>query len=53
MLIKDVNIKTLVSGDKSFRIVLESLYAEDINELSTLANELEIEVTFDNTTKTS
>ena len=47
MLIKDVNIKTLVSGDKSFRVVLEALYPEDIEELSALANELEIEVEFD------
>ena len=47
MLIKEVNVKTLVSGDKSCRIILESIYPQDINELSTLADISEIEVTFD------
>ena len=47
MLIKDFNVKTLVSGDKSCRITLESIYPRDIDDLSKLANELEITVTFD------
>ena len=47
MLIKDFNVKTLVSGDKGCRITLESLYSEDIKDLARLANEIEIEVEFD------
>lgn len=47
MLIKDFNVKSLVSGDKSCRITLESIYPKDIDDLSKLANELEITVTFD------
>lgn len=46
MLVKDVNVKTLVTGDKSCRIVLESLYPQDIKELSVLASETELEVEF-------
>ena len=46
MLVKEVNVKTLVSGDKSCRVVLESLRPEDIEELSKLSNETEIEVEF-------
>ncbi len=46
MLVKEVNVKTLVSGDKSCRVVLESLSPEDIEELSKLSNETEIEVEF-------
>ena len=48
MLIKEVNVKTLVSGDKSCRITLESIYPQDINDLFTLADISEIMVTFDN-----
>ena len=48
MLIKEVNVKTLVSGDKSCRITLESIYPQDINDLSSLADITEIMVTFDN-----
>ena len=47
MLIKDVNVKTLVSGDKSCRIVLESINPQDIPDFAQLANEIEIQVTFD------
>ncbi len=47
MLVKEVNVKTLVSGDKGCRITLESLYSEDIEGLARLANEIEIEVEFD------
>lgn len=47
MLIKEVNIKTLVSGDKSCRVLLESLYNDDIDDLSRLANKREINVEFD------
>ena len=48
MLIKEVNVKTLVSGDKSARIVLESLSPNDIDDLSMLSNLVEVWVTFDN-----
>lgn len=51
MLIKEVNVKTLVSGDKSCRVVLESLSPNDIDELSTLSNLIEVWVTFDNENK--
>jgi hypothetical protein len=47
MLLKDLNIKTLVSGDKSARIVLETLNPQDVSELAKLADEMEISVTFD------
>ena len=48
MLIKDLNIRSLVSGDKQARIVLETLRPEDIPELAKLADKMEIEVSFDN-----
>ena len=47
MLIKEVNVKTLVSGDKSARVILESLSPDDIDELSMLSNLVEVWVTFD------
>jgi hypothetical protein len=53
LLIKDIAIKTLVSGDKSARITLETLYPEDVKNLADLADEMEIEVTFDKEKKTS
>ena len=46
MLIKDINTKTLVSGDKQTRVVLESLYPADIKNLAKLSDILEVEVTF-------
>jgi hypothetical protein len=46
-LIKDITIRSLVSGDKSARIVLESLDYRDIPEISKLAELLEVEVRFD------
>ena len=46
MLIKDINIKSLVSGDKSARITLETLQPQDITELAKLSDKMEIEVTF-------
>lgn len=51
MLIKEVNIKTLVSGDKSARIILESLSPDDIDELSMLSSLVEVWVTFDKDNK--
>ena len=46
LLVKDIQIKTLVSGDKSARIILETLYARDIEQLAKLADVLEVEVDF-------
>lgn len=46
MLLKDLNIKTLNTGDKSARVVLETLRPEDIVELKELADVMEVEVYF-------
>ena len=46
LLIKDLNIKSLVSGDKSARITLETLFQQDIPELAKLADQMEIDVDF-------
>jgi hypothetical protein len=46
MQIKDVNIKTLVSGDKSGRIILEVIHPEDIAVLKDMLELNEIEVKF-------
>ena len=46
LLIKEINIKALVSGDKQARITLETLEPSDIPELAKLAEEMEIEVEF-------
>ena len=47
LLIKEINIKSLVSNDKQARITLETLEPGDIRELAKLAEEMEIEVIFD------
>jgi hypothetical protein len=46
LLVKDLNIKTLNTGDKSARIVLETLYPDDIPTLALLSDKTEIEVVF-------
>jgi hypothetical protein len=46
VLIKDITIKSLVSGDKAGRIVLETLYPEDIEILAQLASLTEVKVEF-------
>lgn len=46
-LVKDVNIKTLVSGDKSARLVLETLYPQDVKKFAELSERLEISVEVD------
>ena len=46
LLIKDINIKSLVSGDKSARITLETLVPRDIPALANMAEMMEIEVEF-------
>ncbi len=53
MLIKKIDIKTLVSGDKSARIELESLRPEDIGKIASLSNVREIEVEFDTNSQSS
>ena len=47
MLVKDLNIKTLNTGDKSARITLETLYPQDITQLKDLADETEVMVQID------
>ena len=47
LLVKQIDIKTLVTGDKSARIILESLDPNDIDEISKLANLMEVEVSFE------
>ncbi len=53
MLVKDLNIKTLNTGDKSARVTLESLRPDDIPELAKLNDQTEIivEFTIDTTIK--
>lgn len=46
MLIKNLNIKSLVTGDKQARITLETLYPKDIPTLAMLSDITEIEVEF-------
>ena len=45
MLVKDVSIKTLVTGDKSAWIKLETLFPEDVKKLSSLSDKTEVLVT--------
>ena len=52
LLVKDINIKSLVSGDKSARITLETIYPKDVSVLGSLADRQEIMVTFDYLNKT-
>ena len=47
MLIYDVQIRTLRTGDKQGRIVLETLYPGDVKELAKLADKMEVLVTID------
>jgi hypothetical protein len=47
LLVKDVNVRSLVTGDKQARITLESLNPTDIEELAKLANLMEVTVTFE------
>lgn len=44
MLLKEVKTKSLVSGDKSVRVLLESLRPEDINHLASLSDLTLVEV---------
>ena len=46
MLLKDLNIKTLNTGDKSGRLVLVTLDPKDIGELKQLAEEREVDIYF-------
>lgn len=43
-LVKNVTIKTLVSGDKSARLILETLYPKDVLKFADLADRLEVKV---------
>ena len=51
MLVKDINIKSLVSGDKSARITLETLSPDEIPVVASLAEQTEIEVSFGDSDK--
>jgi len=46
MLVKDINIKSLTSGDKSARITLEVAYPEDIPTIAAMSELLEVNVEF-------
>ena len=50
-LVKDIDIKSLVSGDKSARILLELLDPRDIPEVMKLGDKTEVWVEFDTTQK--
>ena len=47
MLIKSIDVKTLVSGDKELKLILMSSTPLDIPELTKLTTEYEVDVTFD------
>jgi len=44
MLVKDINIRTLVSGDKQARVTFETLSPEDIGKIAMLSDEMEVGV---------
>lgn len=46
LMVKDLKIRTLVSGDKEAEIVLRTLYPQDIKLLSALLDEIEVDVIF-------
>lgn len=47
MLIKDISFKSLVTGDKSARIVLELTSPSQVEELSKLAPKMFVNVKFE------
>ena len=53
LLIKDVKVKLLETGDKQGEIVLRTQYAEDVSKLAHLIDQTEIEVDFHDVSKTS
>ena len=53
LLIKDVKVKLLETGDKQGEIVLRTQYAEDVSKLAHLIDQTEIEVDFKDVSKTS
>lgn len=46
LLIKDVKVKLLDTGDKQGEIVLRTQYAKDVSKLAHLIDQTEIEVNF-------
>ncbi len=46
MLVKDINVKSLVTGDKSARVTLETFYPDDIKSLMLLGDQMEVTVEF-------
>lgn len=53
MLLKEVKVKSLVSGDKSGRVTLETLYPEDVDKIAGLSGLLEVVVSFRTNDKTN
>lgn len=50
MLVKDLTIKLLVSGDKSGRVILETTTPDQVAMIAQLAEEIEVDVDFNLTT---
>lgn len=46
LLIKEIKIRTLVSGDKQAQVLLETLYPSDIKKIASLSESQEIKVEF-------
>ena len=46
MQVKDIKIRTLISGDKEGEVILRTLYYQDVKKLGELLDEIEIEVDF-------
>lgn len=44
LLVKDITIKTLVSGDKTARITFETLYPQTIDQINNLTQKQEVRV---------
>lgn len=47
LLVKEIQIKTLVSGDKSARIVFETIDPKDIPAVATLSDKMVVRVKID------
>lgn len=44
MLVKDINVKTLATGDKSGWLKLETLYPQDVEKIAALAGQIEVKI---------
>ena len=52
MIVKQVNVKTLVSGDKAGRLILDTVYPDDVKQLMQLSDKIEVEVNINGETAT-